>query len=147
MPFGPSRCSITAEAARRFDRQKLREIEFDNRPQGIGERTVLLIVRQRVQPCGIFALQFHGRGDGIVPALDPAATVDWTADANDGRTVRVRGAVARLPSMGPGHRCFTDWLRRHWSTPWHCVIVRPLPRPALIRYVTDATTAPVAAAG
>jgi hypothetical protein len=53
MPYGPSRCSITAEAARRFDRLKLGEIEFDNRSQGVGEITVLLIVRQRVQPSGM----------------------------------------------------------------------------------------------
>src|ERR1700733_4607827 len=37
--------SITAEAAWRLDRLKLGQIEFDNRPQGIGERTVLLVVR------------------------------------------------------------------------------------------------------
>ena len=46
MPYGPSRCSITPEAPWRLDRLKLGKIEFNNRPQGLGERTVLL-VRQR----------------------------------------------------------------------------------------------------
>src|ERR1700676_2565203 len=42
MPHGRSRCSITAEAPWRLDRLKFGEIEFNNRPQGLGERTVLL---------------------------------------------------------------------------------------------------------
>jgi hypothetical protein len=69
MPYGPSRCAITSEAPWRLDRLKLGEIEFNNRSQGLGERTVLLVVRQRVQPAGILGPQLHGRGDGIVPPL------------------------------------------------------------------------------
>src|SRR3954466_4988047 len=38
---GPSRCSITAEAARRFACLKLGEIEIDNGAQGFGGGTVL----------------------------------------------------------------------------------------------------------
>src|ERR1019366_5986785 len=121
MPYGPSRCSITAEAPWRFDRLKLGEIEFDNRPQGLRERTILLIVRQRVQPCGIFRLQLHVGGDGVVPALDMAAAVDRTANANKRRIGHSRGAIACL-TFGAGHGCFTDRLRRHGSTPWHSVM-------------------------
>ena len=75
MPHGPSHCSITSEAPWRFDRLKLGQIEFNNRAQRLGERTFLLIVRQRLQPAGILGLQLHGRGDGIVPSLDPGAPV------------------------------------------------------------------------
>jgi hypothetical protein len=56
MPSGPSRCSITTEAPRRFDRLEFGEIEFDNRAQRVGERTVLLVVGQRVQPAGVLDL-------------------------------------------------------------------------------------------
>src|ERR1019366_9099434 len=107
MPYGPSRCSITAEAARWLDRLKLGEIEIDNRPQGLRESTVLLVVRQCLQPAGIFGLQLHGRGDGVIPAPDPTAAVDRAADANDRRTIRMRGPVACL-AFGAGHGCFTD---------------------------------------
>src|SRR5271163_1212359 len=52
MPHGPSRCSITPEAPRLLDRLEFGEIEFDNRPQSVGEHTVVLVVRQRFQPAG-----------------------------------------------------------------------------------------------
>src|SRR6516165_432526 len=115
MPYGPSRCSITPEAPRRFDCLEFGEIEFDNRPQGVGERAVLLIVRQRVQPAGIFSLQLQGRGYGVIPPLDPGAPVGGTACADNWCASRVRGAITRL-TFGAGHRCFTDRLR-HGSTP------------------------------
>src|SRR5450432_2457396 len=107
MPYGPSRCSITAEATWRLDRLKLGEIEFDNRPQCLGERTVLLIVRQGVQPAGILGLQLDGRGDGVVPSLDPGAPVGGAACANHRCASRVRGAITCL-TFGAGHGCFTD---------------------------------------
>lgn len=44
MPYGPSHCSITSEAPGRLDRPSLGEIEFNNRPQGLGERTVSLVL-------------------------------------------------------------------------------------------------------
>jgi hypothetical protein len=98
---GVSRCSITAEAALRLDRLKLGEIEFDNRPQGIGERAVLLIVRQCVQLRG---LRLHGRGDGVVPALDPAASVGNRNVFNRWRAVlsmplQTRGYLLKLLQM------------------------------------------------
>ena len=83
MPYGPSRCSITPEAPWRLDRLKLGKIEFNNRPQGVGERTVLLVVRQR--PASRHSgLQLHGRGDGVVPPLDPGAPVGEAACADKG---------------------------------------------------------------
>jgi hypothetical protein len=104
MPYGPSHCSITPEAPRRLDRLEFGEIEFDNRPQSVGERTVLLVVRQRFQPTGVFGLQLHGGGDRVVSALDPAGRA---ADANDWCTSRVCGAIACL-TFGAGHGLFID---------------------------------------
>src|SRR5208283_4355206 len=96
MPVRPSRCSITAETAWRFDRLKLAEIKLDNRLQGLGHSAVLLVVRQRFQPGGILSLQLRQRGDRVIPALDPASPVGRAADANDRRAAHPCGAVARL---------------------------------------------------
>lgn len=112
MPFGSSGCSITAEASGWFDRLKLGEIEIDNCPQGLRERTVLLIVRQPVQPCAILGLEIHRRGDGVVSALDSAATVGGATEPNDRHAIAMRGAVACLP-FGPGHGGFTDRFAGH----------------------------------
>ena len=76
-------CSITTEAARRFDRLKLGEIKLDNCPQSLGRGAVLLIVGQRLQPGAILRLQFREPGDGVVPALDTAPAVPRPADVND----------------------------------------------------------------
>jgi hypothetical protein len=136
MPFGPSRCSIAAEAARRFDRLKLGEIKFDNRPQGLGERTVLLVVRQGVQPCGIFGLQFHGRGDGVVPPLDPGASVGGAACADNRCASGVSGAVDLMSVSSPGEpgkgskARALPWTRQGRS-PWNQSVRCLRPRPEL----------------
>src|SRR5258708_1815571 len=116
MPYGPSRCSITAEAPWRLDRLKLGEIEFNDRSQGLFERTVLLVVRQRVQPAGILGLQFHDRGDGIVPPLDPGAAVDGAARANHRCAHRACSAIT-CPALGASHGLFIDRWTGHGSTP------------------------------
>jgi hypothetical protein len=120
MAHGPSHCSITPEAPWRFNRLEFGQIEFDNRPQGVGERTVLLVVWQRVQPVGIFSLQLHGRGDCVVPALDPGAPIDGAACVDNRCASRVRGAISRL-TFGAGHRCFSDRWARHGLVPFHGV--------------------------
>src|SRR5277367_3537334 len=116
MPAGPSRCSITAKATWRFNRLKLREIELDDGSYGLGHRAVLLIGGQCVQPCRILLLEVREAGDCVVPALDPAAPVDRTADANDRLAIRVHGTVARL-TFGAGHGRVTDRWTGHGSTP------------------------------
>src|SRR5271163_3793018 len=116
LPVRPCRCSITAETTRWFDRQKLGKIEFDDRPQGLRRGAVLLIVRQRIQPAAILHLEFRERGNRIVPALDPAAPIGRTADANDRRAIGVHGAVACL-TFGAGHGYFADQWTGHWPTP------------------------------
>ena len=85
MPHGPSRCSITSKSPRRFDRLEFRKVEIDNRPQGLGQRAVLLIVWQRVQPGGIFSLQLRG------PAT--LSFQRWIRERRStGRRVRTTGA-------------------------------------------------------
>src|SRR5271156_931655 len=71
---------------------------------------------QCVQPCRILLLEAREAGDCVVPALDPTAPVDRTADANDRLAIRVRGTVARL-TFGAGHGCVADRWTRHGSTP------------------------------
>jgi hypothetical protein len=104
MPDGPSSCSITPKTSWRFDRLEFGEIEFDNCPQGLGKRTVLLVFRQRVQPAGILGLQLDGHGDGVVPPLDPGAA---------GRP----GGVCGQPVRQPRARCDSvpDAWRRSWA--------------------------------
>src|ERR1700712_4479082 len=116
MPVGPSRCSIAAKAARRFDRLKLRKIEVDDGPQGLGCGIVALIGGQCVQPGGILSLQLRERGDRVIPALDPVAPVGRAADANDRLAICVHGPVACL-TFGAGHGCVTDQWTGHGSTP------------------------------
>jgi len=60
VPYGPFRCSISSEAARRRDRQKLGEIELGDRSQRFGEYAVLLILWQGVEPRDIYSF---GRGN------------------------------------------------------------------------------------
>src|ERR1039458_9191647 len=102
MLHGSSRCSITAKPPWRFDRLEFREIEIDNRPQGLGRGAVLLIVGQRVQPGAILGLHVNEPGDGVIPSLDPAAPVGRTAYADDGYAGCVRGTIAGL-TFGAGH--------------------------------------------
>src|SRR5882757_4462183 len=135
MPVRPSRCSIAAETARRFDRQKLGKIEFHNRPQGLRRGAVLLIVRQRIQPAAILHLEFGERGDRIVPALDPAAPIDRTAYTDNWCAIGMRGAVTRL-TFGSGHGCFTDSWMGHGSTPVGCVTRHRRSGATAKRYVT-----------
>src|SRR3954453_10651700 len=123
MPIGPSRCSITAEASRWFYRQKIRKIELDDRPQGLRCGAVLLIVRQCVQPAVIFVLEVHKRGNRIIPALDPAASIRWPADVNDRHAVSTRGTIPRL-TFRAGHGCSTERCTGHRSTPWRYVTER-----------------------
>src|ERR1700722_7081940 len=123
MPIGPSRCSITAEASRWFDRQKIRKIELDDRPQGLRRGAVLLIIRQCVQPVAILLLEVHKSGNRIIPALDPAAPIGRSADANDRRAIGMRGTIPRL-TFRAGHGCFTDRWTGHRSTPYRYVTER-----------------------
>ena len=70
-------------------------------PARLRERTVLLVVRQRVQPVGVFDAAPPPRRWWSSPAPDPAAAVDRASDANDRRAVRaVRdGARRSAPVM------------------------------------------------
>jgi hypothetical protein len=110
--------------ARRLDRPEFGEIEFDNCTQCIGERTVLLVVRQSVQPAGVLCLQLHGGSDGVVPPLDPGAPISGTTCANNRCTTRARGTIAGL-AFGAGHGLVIDRLTGHGSTPNRYVTLEP----------------------
>ena len=112
MPDGPSRCSITSESPRRFDRLQFRKVEIANRPQYLGRCAVLLIVGQCIQPGGIFCLKLREPCDGVVPALDARSPVYRASCAHNRRTNRTAGTIPRL-TFGAGHGSFTDRWTRH----------------------------------
>ena len=95
MQYGPSGCSIPAEAAWWFDRQQLGEVEFDDRSQSFRHDAVLLVVGQAFEPRGIPGLQVGEFGARIVPSLAQAAPIGRAADADHRRASHARGAVAR----------------------------------------------------
>ena len=59
------------------------------------------------------ACNSHGRGDGVVPALDPGAPVGGAACADNRCASRVRGAIARL-TFGAGHGCLHRSMDGAW---------------------------------
>src|SRR3954453_538630 len=75
--------SAAAKAARWNDRLQLVEVEIGDRLQPFSQGTVLLIVRQGVEPCGILRLQLEQDGDRIVPAAGAAAMIEGTARADN----------------------------------------------------------------
>src|SRR5258708_27855143 len=112
MPHGPSGCSITAEAARRFDRLKLGEVNVADRAQRLRRGAVLLIVGECLQPGGILSLRRREFGERVVPALDPAAPIGRPARADHRPAGRARGTVAGL-TFGLGHGGFTNRWTGH----------------------------------
>ena len=81
-----------SEALRAFRRHGAATLSSDESVRSLYERGV---VKRAVR---------DHFGEGVI---GPDGAVDRAAGANDGRTVRVRGAIARLP-FGAGHGCFTD---------------------------------------
>ena len=71
---------------------------------------------------GLFCLEVRQRTDGVMPALDPAAPVGGTANADDRSAIRARGTIARL-TFGAGHRGITDSGAGHGATPW-CYVTK-----------------------
>ena len=67
--------SVSSEAAWRYDRLKLGEIQIADRLQCFGKRTVPQVFRQSIQPCGIFDLCFDETDDVAGPVLGAAAMI------------------------------------------------------------------------
>ena len=59
-----------------IDRLKFGEVEIADRLQCFGERAVLQVLRQAIQPGGILNLGFHEAGDVVGPASGPAAMIE-----------------------------------------------------------------------
>ena len=104
--------SVPAKPAWRFDRLKFAEVEVADRAQGPGRRAIGQIGRQTFQPDGVFLLKDEQAGDGVGPTPCPAAMIGGTADADDGGTRGMRGAMAGL-ALGVGHGSFANGLAGH----------------------------------
>ena len=78
MPTGATRewrWLIPAEAPGRLDRFEFVEVELVDGLQGLGGGAVVKAVGQGLEPGPVFGLQSDEFGDGIAPALGPAAAV------------------------------------------------------------------------
>lgn len=67
--------SIAAVAARRLDVGECGEVEIDDVLERLGGCAVAQAVGQGVEPGRVLGLQAEQFGDGVVPALRPAAAV------------------------------------------------------------------------
>ena len=102
--------SITAEAARWFNRLQLAQVEFADRPQCFRGRAVFQADRQARQPCRVSLLRGGDRGDPVGPlpgqpaTVGGAAHVAWSgASAHGGIFGEVeRWAAAGLIGAVPG---------------------------------------------
>jgi hypothetical protein len=84
VPCGPSRCSIPAEAAGRFDRLQLAKIEVTNRLQRFGKGAVALVRRQGFQPGDVIDCKSTSVAR---VSCQRRARLRWSA----GRGVRING--------------------------------------------------------
>ena len=110
--FGTLRGSISAEAARRNDRLEFAEVQFADRAQRLGGRTILKAVGQTIEPGCILGLRVDETGDVVVPSSGSAAMVGGVACANHRGTRRTRGAIPGL-ALGVGHRGYADRFAWH----------------------------------
>jgi hypothetical protein len=86
MPHGPSGCSFTAEAARRFNRLELGQVEFDNCPQGL---------RPPPSRGQALALSRWLSGNASNQAAYSACAATSTASASFQRRIRGRRSAGR----------------------------------------------------
>ncbi len=92
------------------------EIEFADSLEGLGQRAVVLVGRQRFEPIGILRLQLAELGDGVLPTPGATAMVGRATGADHRRIGRARDAVTGL-ALGVGHGFLADRLARHGATP------------------------------
>src|SRR5271166_4732816 len=72
---GSGRSSVVAEPAWWVNCLEFTELDIADRLQRIGQRTILQVGRQRVQPFGILSLQRSQLADGVRPTPGAAAMV------------------------------------------------------------------------
>src|SRR6266481_9126296 len=92
--------SIAAEAAWRLDRSELVEIQINNGLKRFAGGAVAGGFGERLEPGEVFGLQGDEFGDGVMPALRPAAAIGRPTVAHNRRS-GVAGSVERL-ALGAG---------------------------------------------
>jgi hypothetical protein len=100
-----------------FDRNELVEIEIDDGLKRVAGGAVADGLGKRVEPGEVFGPQNDEVGDGVAPALGPAAAIDRPAVSDD-RCAGMARPVARL-ALGACERLITDWL----ATAWHRLLL------------------------
>src|SRR5271166_4026108 len=103
---GSGRSSVVAEPAWWVNCLEFTELDIADRLQRIGQRTILQVGRQRVQPFGILSLQRSQLADGVRPTPGAAAMVGRATHADHRRVGRARGTVTGL-ALGIGHGSLT----------------------------------------
>ena len=119
MPTGATRewsWLIPAEAPGRLDRFEFVEVELVDGLQGLGGGAVVKAVGQGLEPGPVFGLQSDEFGDGIAPALGPAAAVGGSPVMDDRPGRGAGGAMPGL-SLGIGHWFVAEGASGHGSTP------------------------------
>src|SRR5215212_7024049 len=106
---GPSRCSIPAKAARRFDCLQLAEVEIADCLQRLRGGALLQVGWQGLQPGSVFGLQGGERDNRVAPAMAAAAVISRAAGADQRGAGDPRGAVAGL-AFGGGHGAFAKGM-------------------------------------
>jgi len=101
---------IASEAARRLDCGDLVEIEIKDGLQGVAGGAIAGGFGKRFEPVAVLVLQRDELGDGVMPALWPAAAIGWPTIANDG-CGWVAAAIARL-TLGAGERLLAEGFAR-----------------------------------
>ena len=92
------------------------KIKVADRLQRVGQRTVLQVGRQRIQPSGILRLQLSEFSDRVTPPPRAATMVGWAPRSDHRRVSRARGTVTGL-AFGIGHGFLANRLTRHDPTP------------------------------
>jgi hypothetical protein len=103
---------IASEAAWRLDRSDVVEIEIKDGLQGLAGGAITGGFGQRLEPSGVLGLQRQELGDGVMPALWPAAAIGRPT-ISDRRHLGVTRSVERL-ALGSGERPFALWLASSW---------------------------------
>jgi hypothetical protein len=85
--------SIPAESARRVDRLQFAKIEIANRVRCRRGGAVSRVFRQRFQPGGVPGPQVRKRGNGAIPAAEPAPAKALT------RLIHLSGQLFALPAI------------------------------------------------
>src|ERR1700722_16421783 len=103
--------SVPAVAAWWLDLGQRGEVEIGDRLERLGHGSAAQAVRQRLQPIDTLGLDPQQRVGCVIPALNAAASIDWSAgsDHDVRRWLQVARAIASL-ALGVALRMLALWF-------------------------------------